>query len=463
MASINGILNTARTGLIAQQRAIDVTAVNIANANTDGYTRQRVSFQTGASVYSSGITFGTGVQINRNVERVYDEFLDARITAARADAGYWDSQLETLKKTEMIFGETTGYGLNSAMTDFWNAWQELSNNPSGYVERAMLLGESQRLAETFNNLSSGLKQIQKDSDTNIVHTVADINAITAEIADLNEKIVGIEVSGQSANTFRDQRDRRLQELSGLIGISSFEAANGSITVSLPNGGYSLVEGFNSWALQTERNPTTEYHDVQWVSRNGTATTVTDLISNGQLKGWIDARDTTIQGYADDLDAMAVAIRDAVNNRHRTGTDLDSGSGNVFFSGTDASTLAVAIDDVRKIAAAGPGEAVPGGSQNAINIANLQNARLSIGTNTVTANDFYNALVNRVANDVLGAENSRSYQSGIALQLSSYREEISGVSMDDEMIDLVQFQNAYNASAKMVTVVDEMLQTLINMV
>jgi len=465
---IYGMFNVARTALITQQKAIDVTANNIANVNTKGYSRQRVTLEQNEPVYYQGGTLGTGVQANRVIQRIYDRFINQQLAESESDMGRWGAQLETLEKAELMFDETSGYGLNDALAEFWNSWQELSNNPDGYTERATLIADTQNLTDVFNHLSADLTQVQSDSDASITAAVEKINTLTSEIAELNLKIAEVEAGSlHSANDFRDQRDLKLQELSALIDVDSFEDADGYLTITTANGN-TLVDRTNSWELTTHTN-TDGFEDVYWVSGTGTEEDITEAIDNGKLKGWVEARDTIIPGYLEDLDDLAAGIIGAVNGLHAAGTDLTGTtgipSGLDFFSGSNASNIEIntnIADDPNLIAAASTSEAIPGGSQNAVAIAELQNDLL-MGGGTATFDEFYNSLASNVGNDVYQAEVNGNHQTTVNQQLATYQQEVSGVSLDEEMVDLIQFQSAYEAAAKLVTTVDEMLEQLIGMV
>lgn len=467
---IYGMFNVARTALITQQKALDVTANNIANVNTEGYSRQRVNLEQNEPVRYEGGTLSTGVQARREIQRVYDRFLNAQISEAESEAGRWDAQLETLEKAELMFDEISGYGLNDALAQFFNSWQELANNPDGHTERATLIADTQNLTEVFNALYEGLTDVQADSDLSITGTVEDINALSSEIADLNLRIAEIEVGGFSANEFRDERDLKLKELSALIDVNSFEDADGYLTITTA-GGNTLVDRASSWELTTNNNPASGFQDVYWKSSAGTEKNITSDISTGKLKGWLEARDTLIPDYLTQLNDIAGSLITEVNNLHTGGTNLDGvtgvASGTVYFTGSDAADIEInsaIVSNANLIAAAdaGAAEAIPGGNQNAIAIADLQTSLLMSG-GTATLDDFYHGLVSQVGSDVSRSQTSSAHKETVSLQLATYREEISGVSLDEEMIALVQSQSAYNAAAKLVSAVDEMLESLIAMV
>ena len=462
MSNVFGILNTGRTALLTQQKAIDVTGHNIANVNTDGYSRQRVNMETNEPYSSQPGQTGTGVRA-AEIQRIYDRFLGAQINNENQNLGNWETQKGVLERVEIIFDESSGYGLNQAMSEFWNAWQDLANNPSDYAGRAALLAKSETITATFNNIYSNLEQIQTDIDTSIMGTVKEINSIAERIAGLNQKIALTEVGGQNANDYRDSRDLLLKELSLKINIDSFENSDGKVTV-LVAGGRPLVENISSWNLSTQPDVDSDFQDIAWTDSDGHLVDITDSISGGKLKGWLEARDVTIPDYLSKLDNLAEGIITEVNDLHKAGLGLNdvSVAGRNFFAGTTATNMAVDVDDVNNIAAAGSFDGLPGGNSNAIEIANLQNA-LKMNSDTATFDDYYNSLVSDVGSGVQKATVNFDHQSSMVTHLDNYRESVSGVSLDEEMVNLIKFQHGYNAAARLISVADELLDRVISMV
>ncbi|MBT9437953.1 MAG: flagellar hook-associated protein FlgK [Deltaproteobacteria bacterium] len=462
MSNVFGILNTGRTALLTQQKAIDVTGHNIANVNTDGYSRQRVNMETNEPYSSQPGQTGTGVRA-AEIQRIYDRFLGAQINNENQNLGNWETQKGVLERVEIIFDESSGYGLNQAMSEFWNAWQDLANNPSDYAGRAALLAKSETMTATFNNIYSNLEQIQTDIDTSIMGTVKEINSIAERIAGLNQKIALTEVGGQNANDYRDSRDLLLKELSLKINIDSFENSDGKVTV-LVAGGRPLVENISSWNLSTQPDVDSDFQDIAWTDSDGNLVDITDSISGGKLKGWLEARDVTIPDYLSKLDNLAEGIITEVNDLHKAGLGLNdvSVAGRNFFAGTTATNMAVDVDDVNNIAAAGSFDGLPGGNSNAIEIANLQNA-LKMNSDTATFDDYYNSLVSDVGSGVQKATVNFDHQSSMVTHLDNYRESVSGVSLDEEMVNLIKFQHGYNAAARLISVADELLDRVISMV
>ena len=461
MANLIGLLDIGGSALLTQQKAIQVTGHNISNVNTPGYTRQRANLTASKSVSNISGQIGTGVAV-ADVQRVYDRYIAGQIQLETSGMGRWEAQKEALEKVELILDEGNGTSLSQAMNDFWNAWQDLTIDADGYTERGVLLSKSEYLTTTFQKVSADLHQLQNDIDISIDGTIDEINRISASIADLNGKISELEVAGQTANDYRDQRDQLLKELSELIDISSFENDQGQVTVQVADG-RPLVESLYTWQLDTTTNAS-GHADVVWIDSDGNQTMINNAIEGGNLKGWLEARDVLVSDYLNRLDTMANALITEVNSLHSLGFDLNGGPGQAFFVGTDAATIAVnpsLLLDSNLIAASGTGAGVPGDNSNAVAIAGLQHAQIA-GLGNTTLDDFYHLVLGDVGNEVRGAADYYRHQKLMTDSLDNYRESVSGVSLDEEMLNLVKFQSAYDAAAKMVTVIDEMIDTVMNM-
>ncbi|MDY6949945.1 MAG: flagellar hook-associated protein FlgK [Thermodesulfobacteriota bacterium] len=462
MANITGILNVAKGALSTQQRAIDVTGHNIANVNTPGYSRQRATMVTNDPISSSNGPIGAGVNV-QEIKRIYDRFLENQITTENANLGRWEAQKGGLEKAEMVLSASSGYGLGEAMGAFWNAWQDLANNPSGLTERLVLSAKGQTLANSLNTAHADLIRIQQDMDKNVEATVTEINRVTDQIADLNSKIAQIEGKGHNANDLRDKRDLMLSELSLMVDVSTSEDSDGSVIVALRNG-RTLVQNDRSWHLSTHNNAS-GLQTITWDDGSGNAVDITHTISGGKLKGWIEVRDVLVPGYLAGLDELANHIIEGVNSLHIQGFGLDASTGNAFFNGTSASDMAVdpgILLDINLIAAAGSAAGVPGDNTMAIAIADVQNA-LTMNGDTTTFDDFYHSMISTLGTDVQAAVTRFDHETEMVTRLDSYRESVSGVSLDEEMLNLIKFQHAYEAAARLITTVDELMETIIAMV
>ncbi|KJS30386.1 MAG: hypothetical protein VR64_17015 [Desulfatitalea sp. BRH_c12] len=460
MPNITGLLYIGRNALLTQQKAIDITGNNIANVNTPGYCRQRLNMAQGAPIRDQNGTMSTGVAAQQKIQRFHDTFITAQLNGENESLGRWEAQKIALEKIEVLFDEVSGYGLSEAMSDYWNAWHDLTNNPAGHVERTSLLSAGQFLSTTFNQLSSNMDMVRDDINTNIKNTVNDINQMATQIAELNRKVSQVEVSGHNANDYRDQRDQLVYDLAKLIDIDSFEDGDGNVTVMI-GGGKPLVESTFTWQLSTADAGGATH--INWNDSSGAAVDITDRIAAGELKGWIYARDDVISDYMSRLDTLAGTIISEVNALHDA-DDALAGIQNPFFNGTDASNISVnsAIEADTGLIAANADPTVPiGDNAKAMAIAELQNAMTMAG-GTSTFDDFYIGLVGDIGNDVRRADLNYDHQNNMIQHLRNYREEVSGVSLDEEMVDLIKFQHAYNAAARLITTTDEMMETIIAM-
>ena len=457
MTQLFGLLSIGAGALLSQQRAISVTGNNIANVNTPGYSRQRLNMETNLPVDSPVGLVGFGVQTT-TIERVYDRFLGVQVNNESANLGRWEAQKGSLERVEVVFDESGGYGLNQALSDFWNSWQDLSMNPSGATERSVVAAKSQALADTIRQKYADLEQAQADIDAAVKSGIEDINRLTAEIADLNRKIASTEADGTvMANDYRDSRDLALKQLSEIIGINSFEDSGGQVVVSVGSG-RTLVESGNNYALTT-----TDPHGHAGIEWPGAAAPISSEITSGKMAGWLQARDTKIEGYMSNLNDLAVGLATGVNALHAGGYGLTDLTQRNLFIGSGAADMGVnqaILDDPNLIAAASAAGTVPGDASNAAAIADLRTA-LTMGGGTF--DNAANELVRQVGHDVQEATTYQSHQADMLTYLENYRESVSGVNLDEEMVNLVKYQAAYNAAAKMITMGDEMLNSLMNMI
>jgi flagellar hook-associated protein 1 FlgK len=461
MANIIGMLDVGRSALLTHQKSIQTTGHNIANVNTPGYTRQRVNLAASAPMYGTPGQIGDGVTAVE-IQRIYDAYVNSRIQSEQQGLGRWDARRDALERLELSFDESNGFGLQSAMNEFWNAWQDLANNPGGYTERISLISKSVYLTQSFNSLSRDLQQQQMDLDAAITGAVDDVNRLAQQIAGLNQKIGEIETGAQNANDLRDQRELLLKELSQLISVDSYENDRGQATVLLGDG-HPLVDATAAWSLEA-RPSVSGLVEVVWVDAGGTPVSITASIDGGSIGGRLDVRDGTIADAIAQLEDLAGTLAAEVNALHTAGFDLNGAVGEAFFLGTGAGDMGVnpllEVDPAR-IAAAETASGTPGDNANAVRIAELQHA-LVMGAGTATFDASYRSLITGVGNDTRAAADYADHQAMVMSNLEQYRESISGVSLDEEMLNLIKFQHAYDAAAKLVSTVDEMIRTVMNM-
>lgn len=462
--SLNVIMNIGRTSLSMFQAATEITSENIANVNTPGYSRQRVIIETAAPVQSSGFPLGTGAQI-ASVERYYDGLLQKQLVNAESSQGYDTKNAEVLQQVEPVFNEIAYDGLGSAITDYFSAWQDLTLNPTGTTERQNVLAQGQILADNFHNVSTTLNNTIDIQDSSLVPMVSEINSTLTEIAQLNAQISQIKLSSGDANETLDKRDQLIRDLSQKIGITYTENANGSTDINYADGGAALVTGAAAGTFSLAVNGMTGRYDVSLTPAGGGAAASVVPVS-GELGATIALRDSIIPGYLTQVDTLAKSIVDQVNALHFTGYDPIGGTGQNFFTpiGVVAGAAgAIALDGgltTTKIATA-QDATLSGDNRNAVKIAQLINDKTTMAGATFSG--YYNSLVSTVGLDVKSSQNKVAQDEAFTRQLTTLRDSNSGVSLDEELTNLIMYQRSYQASAKLINTATEMMDTVIGLI
>ena len=455
-------LNTAVSALTAAQTALDTAAHNTANASTPGYSRQRVQLVASApftypAFNKSGLPgqIGTGVSV-ASIERARDSFLDVQIRGQNELSGYWDVRRDELAKVETVFPEPSDSGLGSVLSKFWSAWQDVAADPSSTAARAALTAQAGTLAQRVNSDAAQLKTLADGTNAQLTGGVNEINDIAHQLAALNDQIQRVVVSGDHANDLADQRDALLDRLSTLVPLTVEPQADGSTTVLVA--GTDLVNHGTARVITAGTNGAGNV-EPQW--SDGSAVS----LGGARLGALVEVRDITLAGYRTQLNALVKGIADAVNMVHQTGTDATGTPGLAFFTstaGAEASSLAVnpAIAADPRLVAAASAANQPGDGSIAGGIADLRNALL-FGSGTQTAADTYAGLVSGIGSDSRQGVEMADNQAHVVDHLTTRRASISGVSLDEEATDMIKFQHAYQAAARVITAVDEMLDQLIN--
>ncbi len=343
MIGLAHALDISKWALFTNQLAINVVGHNIANVNTPGYSRQNLQLEaTVPENYYPG-QIGGGVKANA-VKRSYDRFLGVQINNELQPLGYWEAKSDFYKQMEVVFNEAEGNRLNGAMNDFWDAWQQVADDPSNTTARITLLTNAQDMAAMFNHTYENLFQLRKDSNDQVKYAVSEINRLSDEIAGLNKQIAQAELASQDANDFRDQRDLRLNELAQWVDIQYFENDIGEVNV-FTSGGRTLVQSVYSTHLGVTEDATNHgFYRVTWNSEGSVPTDVTDSLSQGKLKGYLDMRDTDIPDAMHELDRVAAGIVNEVNKRHYFGYGLNGTTNVNFFDPIEATATAAYEND-----------------------------------------------------------------------------------------------------------------------
>ena len=435
-------LETTLRGILAQQLAINVTGHNIANANTVGYTRQSAVLAPTDAYTEPGVSrppqagqLGTGVDVTAYT-RVRDGFLDIQYRAQAMKQGSATATQDGLSQVQDALAEPSDHGLNSLLQQYWSSWQDVSNAPENMATRQSLAQNAASLADGFNALASQLSTIQSQTGQNVLSTIDQVNSIGGRIAQLNDAIMKDTVTGDHPNDLLDQRDLLIDQLSQLGNVSVTATTYGQVDVSI--GGASLVSGATAATL-AESNMTS--------------------LTSGKLSGLITLRDTTIPGYQSQLDTVASTLITATNAQHALGFDLNGNAGGAFFTGTSASTIAInpaLISNPALIAASGNGNV--GNADNALSLANIRNQAL-VGASTIDT--AYSQLVTQIGSDTQQAQRDSDTANLLTGSIDDRRQSVSGVSLDEEMTNLVKFQRGYQASARAMSAMDEMIDQLIS--
>ncbi|MEA2102854.1 MAG: flagellar hook-associated protein FlgK [Thermodesulfobacteriota bacterium] len=581
MPGLTGALGIAQWSLYASQLSIEVTANNIANANTPGYSRQDLRVSANYPITMGPGQIGTGVKAEE-VQRANNEFVNKQLNEKTSEYFYWEAEKGAMEEIEMIFNESNESGINEMMGEFWNAWGDLSNNPDGLPQREALIAKSKNFTSAIKAIDYNLRAYQRHLDSNIQGSVQEVNSIISQIAGLNKEITAVEIDGViNANDLRDRRELLLGELSGYMDINYYEEGQSGKLMVFVMGGTPLVLGKEAYSLSSERNPATGYTDVLWNDQTGRTVDITHKIEGGKLAGWVDVRDTKIDSYLDSMNTLSEEIVWQVNELHAQGAGLNSvssmtgtvditdptldiggtgylfgdrfsaggtfdivvyddatgvmdntfsvtlnagatvndlvgsinGTGNMnaeidagnhlhihagagytfavkphdadtqnndalavlgvntFFSwnrndGELTETLAVNAvveNDPDRISAGhldADNHVAPGDNSAALAAFGLQDKVVSMDGNNTTMDSYYSSFVAKVGVDTNNAQMNEKFNETLKDQYLQRKESITGVNMDEEMSALLKYQHSYQASAKLISIVDELLQTLI---
>lgn len=469
-------LETALRALEAQRGAVEVAAHNVANAQTPGYSRQVARLVPTPPYRTADLqgptgpgTWGTGVDI-ADITRVRDAFLDRQVRTQTSLGGRYDAMDKALAEIEATLNEPGDSGISASFDAYWNAWQSVGNDPQNLAARRVLLQAAEALGQDLSTLDGQWLSARDDIDRQIEDDVNQFNRITQQIASLNDKIVALKTAGQNPNDMLDQRDLLVQQLGELAPIQTKENADGSLDVWM--GGVSVVHRTTADTLQVDTSvPGTVV--LRWASTGQPPQIAPG--DSGSIAGLLDMRNTVIPGYRGQLADIAQALATETNVLHQQGATLASatagttppgGDGITFFdftAPTATQPLRLTLDaDVaglpENVAAARPGQG-PGDGSVALDIAGLVDQAGVVGPGSIQ--DAYRGLVGQVGADRLEARTRSENTQALLQSLDVQRQSVEGVSLDEEMARLVQFQHGYQAAARVFNTVDQMIDTVVN--
>ncbi len=449
-------LELGKRALLTHQLSLQTIGHNITNVNTPGYSRQRVNLSPTMPEVNALGSIGTGVQAD-DIRQIRDQFLGQQYREAQKSLGQWTYKNRTMSQIESLVNEPQDNSLGDMLNKFWDSWSQLSTNADSTSNRANVLAQAKTLVNGFHQLSEKLSNLRQSIDSDISNFTSQVNQITSEIASLNQQISSAELGCSPANDLRDQRDLLIDNLSSLIDVRTIEKTNGSTTVSM--GGMVLVDGSDDFPVGVNvlNEKGTLTHEVVW---KGTTVELTNL--NGQLYGLLESRDQIIPDYLSQLDKMAQAVVEQVNSLHEGGHAADGSDGLSFFDPRYTTAATIRINDIinndSSLIVASAGTASD--NEVALAISELRNKAV-IDNNSVTINDFYGSLVGRLGIETAESDSFTKNYELLSQQVDNARQSVQGVSLDEEMTNMIKFQHAYDAAARVITTMDQALDTVVN--
>lgn len=451
-------INVASTGLAAQRMALEVVSQNIAHANDPSYKRQRLTMIEGLPLAqaqeagAAGTTMlGTGVQAG-TVQRIRDALIEHRLMQAGESSAEWEFMARTMSQIEAALAEPSDTGLQTDLNAFWASWNQVATTPDSIALRTTLVENTQALCSRIQYLYRQIGSAIDDLNFSAVDAVRNINEIAHEIATINSQVAALSSGGAEVNDLLNRRDGLVQDLAKIVSISQFGEGGGDFVITI--GGRVLVQGTQMSTL-TNAVDANGNQAIRW-SEDGQDI----IVQGGQLRALQDLRDTLIPSYLSQLDAFASNLVEQVNAAHATGKTLTgSDGGNFFVAGSAAGSIAIdptVLNDPRLIAASSTGAV--GDGQVAALIAGLGD-RMNPATG-LSINQMYRALIGDIGSSASIARKQSEAQALSYQQFSTQQQSISGVSLDEEMTNMIKFQQAYNACARVISVMDEMLGVLI---
>lgn len=477
MSSFRG-LSIGISGLNANKRSLDTISHNIANADNPLYVRQQaIHAESRYSRININHSIGTGVDIQQ-IRQIRDGFLDTKIRKEASEFGYWASRDSVFEQVQGIVRELSEDALQGVMDKFWGSWEEVSKDPSSLTARGLLRERAIEFVDSVNHLYNQLESLQYNLDKNVQDMVQEVNELVKGVAELNTKIMAAEAMGSTANDYRDTRNGYLDRLSQIIKVDHYTSNNGAINIVL-SGAHIVSDGtFRELEANDSQNP---FVDIYWKDNKEQLLPERD-IKSGELLGLLYARgyygqekditDVTEYKYIiptlkKQLNTYVEGVADAVNKLHKTGITLTENNGADFFvlqnpnNSNWAGNIKIngVLDSLNEIAAASkPGEI--GNGKIAEAIARLRNG-LIFNAGSTSPDDFYRDIINDLG--IAGREsiNMMDAHELVMTQIDNRRSSLSGVSLDEEMTEMIKFQHAYNANARVINAIDEMVENIVN--
>ena len=457
--SLQNILSIGRASLFAHQSAIAAASNNTANAGVEGFAKRDVLFR------SRGLEGGVAIE---SIRRRADRWIEQRNLFETSRLGTHLAQTQGMASIELQLHPGEG-GLGQLLDEFFGAVTHLSSSPADAQARVALISAAESLAQAFNVTASRIDLERKQADGALTGAVEAVNELTSEVAALSGVIERAEAAGGEANAERDRRDVLISRIAEYLPVDLIVNDRGSVTVMI-DGGIPLVEGPHAAQLRATEDATLGgMHRIELVDGSGLSTDLTGRLREGKLGGLLELRDETLREVATRIDTLAYELANAFNGVHSGGFGLDAVSGRDFFdppgavagAAVNLSLVSGLADNPGWIAAAGDGATAVGGNDTVLALAALAEGDLAGGNTRTFAEEFASIVA-----DV--GRRSAGVQQGIEqaeLQLTSVqaiRDAQTGVSLDEELMDITKFERAYQAAARVISTVDELYQTVLSL-
>jgi flagellar hook-associated protein 1 len=446
---LGNIFNIARSAIAAHQTAVQVAGQNLSNSQTEGYSRQRANLQPAMPVRHPGGTIGTGVRVT-DITRTRDALLDTTFRRETGNASNFGVRRELLGQVEEIFGELDDAGFSRTLDSFWSSWSDMASTPTNGSVRGLIVLNAQQVTHSLHNYTARLDALSHTTNERIDARVQQVNVLASQLADVNRQLRVVEGLGRSAPDLQDQRDRVLDEIARIVPVQVIERSDRTVGVYV--GTVSLVDG--SERREMVLDPVTR--EV----RIGTSRIPTD---GGELGALLEVRDKDLRHVQERLDEFARRLVEEVNTAHVAGTGID------FFHHAPpvpvtARNIAVSGDVLRDPALVGSVPGRPGDNRVALGVAELRERLVAFaGSDTKSFGSFYGDIVADVGLRLNSAGRSATVYETLAAQADNRRAAVSGVSSDEELMNLMRHQQAYAAATRLVSAADEMLKSILALV
>ena len=461
------LLSLGWTGLNVSRLLAETSGHNTSNVNTPGYSRQRVELSARSPLWAVPGMLGTGAQAT-SISSLRDLFIEKQLLGAGGEGGFAGGQIEALQAAETAIGVGGGDRLQQALGGFFQALSALAAQPSDLATREQVLAGARELAQAFRDVRAQLQSSRQGLDDQIEQSAAEVQKNLEEIARLNREIRAAETAGVQANDLRDRRGLLAQQVAEQLGVRVFSDDRGNLNLALADGAV-LVEGDQAAELRAVKDPANDgLMALELVSGSGVVRHL-DAAAGGRLGGLLQARDVTLRQALEKLDGLAFDLASAVNNLHRGGFGLDGVGGRDLFTplaGPDGAAGQLALDpavdgNARALAAASDPAALPGDNRVALLLAGLASAPIASG-GTQDPISAASGIGSFIGGALASAERDFEFHAGRIAQLSAWRESVSGVSLEEEMIELAKAQRAFEAATKVIKTADELLETVISL-